>query len=559
MAALLTLAPQAILLGGSLLLLLFSSRQRGCFIAAILLLFLAMLVLPQAVDHQFFGDFISVDRLYKVGGYLVILGSAVFAVFCLSAEKDFKGECAALLLMATAGLLTLLVANHFMVAYLALELVAMVLYVLIASVRTQSNLQGSSYGDSFDGDTHSLHFDDTYADGIYPPYGTGTNNPYGTDPNNPAGTGTNNPAGADPHNPAGLPNPADPHNQDPTRPDASSGSPDAPSFVSSNASPFIHPRALALEASLKYFVLGAVASAVMLYGMSLIYGFGGSLEFTAYSDTMEGGLALGLGFFVFGLLFKLAVVPFHSWAPDVYEGAPTPVTAYLSSVPKLAVFLFFLKFMYQTLGEYQALWQLPVAVVAALSMVLGGMAALRQSQIKRLLAYSSIGHVGFALVALAGGSYGAAFSYMAVYMLMNLGLFAVLLAKGDNPRVDDFRGLSHTRPILAGLSAVLLLSMAGLPPLAGFFIKLNAFMVAVKAGYIWLVLVAAVMTAVSAFYYLKIINLMYFAKPPQTEQAAIATPKSLGVIILISAGVALGFFIAPDVFYTLANFGELSP
>jgi len=323
----------AILLCGSLILLLASAWKKPSFMAAILFLFVAELALSQTTQSDFFSGFLAPDSFFRIGGHLVILGSAIFAVFCLNVSKyerkgEVKEELAALLLIATAGLLTLLAAEHFMVAYLALELVAVVLYIFIGSARLRST---------------------------------------------------------------------------------------------------------ALEASLKYFVLGATASAIMLYGMSLIYGFSGSLEFTAYSHTMSGGLAVGLVFFIFGLLFKLAVVPFHSWAPDVYEGAPTAVTAFLSSVPKVAVFLFLLKFTYQSLGEYQEAWQPFVAVLAALSMIVGGMAALRQSQIKRLLAYSSIGHVGFAMVALVGGGYGAAFIYMAVYMFMNLGLFAVLLAKGDKP------------------------------------------------------------------------------------------------------------------------------
>ncbi len=397
-----------------------------------------------------FAAFLEADGVSAIGGHAIILGSAIFCVLCL-ASGGYKSEHAALLLFATAALLILILSRHLLVAYLALELSAMVLYLFAAS---------------------------------------------------------------------------------------------APNVRAS------------VEAGLKYFVLGAVASALMLYGLSLIYGFGGDLSFETLG-LQERGVAAGLVFFGVGLAFKLALAPFHMWAPDVYQGAPTAAVAFLSSVPKFAIFLFLLKLLGGELYQWRELWQLPLAILGGLSMVVGATAALAQTEIKRLLAYSSIAHVGFASVAVAAATergFVAAIAYMAVYLFMNLGLFALVLClrrRGEQlDSIEEFSGFAKTRPVLAAGGAILLLSMAGVPPLAGFFIKLSAFTAAVEAGLVPLVLLAAIMTVVGAFYYLRIVNLMYFAPPPAVAHDEYV-PKSLALVTLVISAVMLLFFLAPQPLYEL--------
>src|ERR1700710_2670498 len=277
------------------------------------------------------------------------------------------------------------------------------------------------------------------------------------------------------------------------------------------------------EAGLKYFVLGALSSGMLLYGASLIYGFTGTVSFAGIAAAAkEGsiGIVFGLVFLLAGLCFKVSAVPFHMWTPDVYEGAPTPVTAFFASAPKVAALAVFTRVALTAFPGIVSQWQQIVVVVAIASMVLGSFAAIGQSNIKRLMAYSSIGHMGFALVGLAAGTPEGAqgvLVYIALYMAMTLGSFAIVLAMKRNGQhvenISDFSGLSRTNPLLAFFFARLLFSMAGIPPLAGFFAKFYVFVAAIKAGLFTLAVVGVLASVVGAYYYLTIIKVMYFDEP----------------------------------------------
>ena len=277
------------------------------------------------------------------------------------------------------------------------------------------------------------------------------------------------------------------------------------------------------EAGLKYFVLGALSSGLLLFGASLVYGFVGSTNFTALASALAGtetpaiGLVFGLAFVAAGLAFKISAVPFHMWTPDVYEGAPMPVTAFFASAPKVAAMGLFLTVM---MGPFEPLtdsWRQIIVFVALASMVLGALAAIYQTKIKRLMAYSSIGHMGFALVGLAAGTQDGVegvIVYMAIYMVMTLGAFGVLLAlERDASQVSlikDLSGLGRSHPGLAAAMAIFMFSMAGIPPLAGFFGKLYVFMAAYNAGLYSLVVIGLLTSVISAFYYIRIVKVMYF-------------------------------------------------
>jgi NADH-quinone oxidoreductase subunit N len=277
------------------------------------------------------------------------------------------------------------------------------------------------------------------------------------------------------------------------------------------------------EAGLKYFVLGALSSGMLLYGASLIYGFTGTVSFAGIAAAAkEGsiGIVFGLVFLLAGLCFKVSAVPFHMWTPDVYEGAPTPVTAFFASAPKVAALAVFTRVALTAFPGITLQWQQIVVFVAIASMVLGSFAAIGQSNIKRLMAYSSIGHMGFALVGLAAGTVEGAqgvLVYIAIYVAMTLGTFAVILTMKRNgqavERISDFAGLSRTNPLLAFFFAMLLFSLAGIPPLAGFFAKFYVFVAAIKAGLFTLAVVGVLASVVGAFYYLTIIKVMYFDEP----------------------------------------------
>jgi len=277
------------------------------------------------------------------------------------------------------------------------------------------------------------------------------------------------------------------------------------------------------EAGLKYFVLGALSSGMLLYGASLIYGFTGTVGFAgiaAAAKTGSIGIVFGLVFLLAGLCFKVSAVPFHMWTPDVYEGAPTPVTAFFASAPKVAALAVFTRVSLTAFPGILAEWQQIVVFVSIASMALGSFAAIGQKNIKRLMAYSSIGHMGFALVGLAAGTAEGAqgvLVYIAIYVAMTLGSFAIILAMKRGGKhfenISDFSGLSRTNPVLAFFFAMLLFSLAGIPPLAGFFAKFYVFVAAIKAGLFTLAVIGVLTSVVGAFYYLTIIKVMYFDEP----------------------------------------------
>ena len=277
------------------------------------------------------------------------------------------------------------------------------------------------------------------------------------------------------------------------------------------------------EAGLKYFVLGALSSGMLLYGASLIYGFTGTVGFAgiaAAATTASAGLVFGLVFLLAGLCFKVSAVPFHMWTPDVYEGAPTPVTAFFASAPKVAALAVFTRVALTAFPGIVPQWQQIVVFVAIASMALGSFAAIGQTNIKRLMAYSSIGHMGFALVGLAAGTVEGAqgvLIYIAIYVAMTLGAFTVILAMKRNghamEEIKDFAGLSRTNPLIAFFFAMLLFSLAGVPPLAGFFGKWYVFVAAIKANLFTLAVIGVLTSVVGAFYYLSIVKVMYFDEP----------------------------------------------
>jgi NADH-quinone oxidoreductase subunit N len=279
------------------------------------------------------------------------------------------------------------------------------------------------------------------------------------------------------------------------------------------------------EAGLKYFVLGALASGILLYGISLVYGFSGTTDFggiaEAYAGPRSMGLLFGLVFVFAGLAFKMSAVPFHMWTPDVYEGAPTPVTAFFASAPKVAAVALAVRVAVDAMGPAIHDWRQIVIFAALASIIFGAVAAIGQNNIKRLLAYSSINNVGFALIGLAaGGESGVAsvMYYMAVYIVMTLGSFLIVLQMRDEngepiETISSLSGMSRTRPGLALALAIFMFSLAGIPPLLGFFAKLQVFVAAVHAGLFAFAVVGAAASAIGAFYYLKIVKTMYFDEP----------------------------------------------
>ena len=277
------------------------------------------------------------------------------------------------------------------------------------------------------------------------------------------------------------------------------------------------------EAGLKYFVLGALSSGRLLYGASLVYGFTSTVSFAGIAAAAKSGnlgLMFGLVFLLAGLCFKVSAVPFHMWTPDVYEGAPTPVTAFFASAPKVAAIAVFTRVTLTAFPEITQEWRQIVVFVSIASMALGSFAAIGQTNIKRLMAYSSIGHMGFALVGLAAGTAEGAqgvLVYISIYVTMTLGTFAIILAmkrNGENvENISDFAGLSRSNPMLAFFMAMLLFSLAGVPPLAGFFAKFYVFAAAINAGLFTLAVLGVLSSVVGAYYYLYIVKVMYFDEP----------------------------------------------
>ena len=282
----------------------------------------------------------------------------------------------------------------------------------------------------------------------------------------------------------------------------------------------------ASEAGLKYFVLGALSSGILLYGMSLVYGYAGGTSFEAVAAGIAGepsfGLIIGLVFLMAGLAFKISAAPFHMWTPDVYQGAPTPVTAFLATASKMGAFALVIRVMLEPFADIADSWRQIVILLAVVSMVWGSLAAIWQSNIKRLMAYSSIGHMGFALVGVAAGSeagVAGCLVYLATYVIMNLGAFALILSmkRGGEPieAISDLAGLSRERLPMALALLVIFFSMAGIPPLAGFFGKFLVFTAAVEAGFWWLAVIGLLTSVISAFYYIRIIKVAFFDDLPE--------------------------------------------
>ncbi|MCB2097128.1 MAG: NADH-quinone oxidoreductase subunit NuoN [Parvularculaceae bacterium] len=301
------------------------------------------------------------------------------------------------------------------------------------------------------------------------------------------------------------------------------------------------------EAGLKYFVLGALSSCLLLYGASLIYGFSGSTNFETIAKSAavakeNVGLVIGLVFLISGLAFKVSAAPFHMWTPDVYEGAPTPVTAFFAAAPKLAAMALFARALTTPFPDIVEQWRPIIAILAVASMAVGAFSAIVQSNIKRLMAYSSIGHMGFALIGLAAGTaqgVGSVLVYMAIYIVMTIGAFACILLMrrrgGMTEAIEDLAGLTRTNPGLALILTVLLFSLAGVPPTAGFFGKLVVFQAAVEADLVWLAIVGALMSVISAYYYLRIIWLMWFNDPAPAFEREVGS--RLGLTALGSAAL----------------------
>ncbi|MFN0022280.1 MAG: NADH-quinone oxidoreductase subunit NuoN [Parvularculaceae bacterium] len=299
------------------------------------------------------------------------------------------------------------------------------------------------------------------------------------------------------------------------------------------------------EAGLKYFVLGALSSCLLLYGASLVYGFTGSTQFDAIASVNAAakenvGFVIGLVFLISGLAFKVSAAPFHMWTPDVYEGAPTPVTAFLAAAPKIAAMALFARALVSPFPEIVDQWRPIIAILAVSSMAVGAFSAIVQTNIKRLMAYSSIGHMGFALIGLAAGTAQGVQSvlvYMAIYVVMTVGAFACILLMrrrgGMTETVDELAGLSRTNPGLALIITILFFSLAGVPPMAGFFGKLYVFQAAIEAGMVWLAIAGAVLSVVAAFYYLRVIWIMWFNESApvfEREQGS-----RLGITAFVSA------------------------
>ncbi len=308
------------------------------------------------------------------------------------------------------------------------------------------------------------------------------------------------------------------------------------------------------EAGLKYFVLGALSSGLLLYGASLVYGFAGSTNFANIAAQLNGatpalGVIIGLVFVIAALAFKVSAVPFHMWTPDVYEGAPTPVTALFAAAPKIAAMALFIRVLVGPFGDMVAQWQQVVVFVSIASMAFGAIAALVQTNIKRLMAYSSIGHMGFALMGLAANSdkgVSGIIVYLALYMVMSAGTFALIIAMRRDgqsvEKIDDLAGLGKTRPAMALGLMLFMFSMAGIPPLAGFFGKLYVFQAAIDAGLVTLAVIGVLSSAVGAYYYLRVIKVMYFDQPQGALDPMAGSVTAVAVVTALANGL---FFLWP--------------
>jgi NADH-quinone oxidoreductase subunit N len=320
---------------------------------------------------------------------------------------------------------------------------------------------------------------------------------------------------------------------------------------------FMRKDARSAEAGLKYFVLGALASGILLYGISLLYGFSGTIDYhgvaKGLADGVNMGELFGIVFVLAGLSFKIAAVPFHMWTPDVYEGAPTPVTAYFGTAPKVAAVGLLVRVSIEAMGSAVESWQQILIFTSLASIILGAVGAIGQTNIKRLLAYSSINNVGFVLVGLAAGTeagVAATLTYMVIYVLMTLGSFACVLQMraADGVHVEDIQslsGLSRRQPALAAAFAIFMFSLAGIPPLLGFWAKFVVFDAAVAAGLMPLAAIGIAASTIGAFYYLKIVKIMYFDEPAAAYHPVTSYVES-GVIALTAVAVSpIGYLAIP--------------
>jgi NADH-quinone oxidoreductase subunit N len=304
------------------------------------------------------------------------------------------------------------------------------------------------------------------------------------------------------------------------------------------------------EAGLKYFVLGALASGLLLYGCSLVYGFSGTTNFDRLADALSAGelgtgVVVGVVFVMAGLAFKVSAVPFHMWTPDVYEGAPTPVTAFFATAPKMAAIALLVHVLVGPFGDLAPQWSQVIWVCSVGSMIIGAFAAIRQRNIKRMMAYSSISHVGYALMGLAvvsDSGYRGLLIYMAIYIVMTIGAFAVIVAMRRNGRpvelIADLAGLGRTDPAMAMWMAVFMFSLAGIPPLAGFFGKLYIVLAAVQGGYWVLALIGISTSVVASYYYIHVVKVMYF---DALQEALDLRPTSL-TVVMVGTGLAVLLF-----------------
>tara|TARA_B100000959_G_scaffold250929_1_gene279783 strand:+ start:37 stop:1449 length:1413 start_codon:yes stop_codon:yes gene_type:complete len=315
------------------------------------------------------------------------------------------------------------------------------------------------------------------------------------------------------------------------------------------------------EAGLKYFVLSALASGLLLYGCSLIYGFTGSTNFHVIANNLDStntGAVFGIVFIIVGLAFKISAVPFHMWTPDVYEGAPTSVTSFFALVPKIAALSVFIRFMYVPFLNVIEQWQTIIIFLSIASMILGAVAAIGQDNIKRLMAYSSIGHMGYALAGLATGTNSGIQStiiYLTIYLVMNLGAFGcIFMMKRENifyENINDLSGLSKNHPLLALGFLIILFSLAGIPPLAGFFAKFYIFMAVIESKMFVLAIIGLITTVVSAFYYLRIIKIIYFDKPKKPFEENYEW--GLKIPLIFSTILTLIYFVHPSILIEIVS------
>ena len=313
---------------------------------------------------------------------------------------------------------------------------------------------------------------------------------------------------------------------------------------------------IAAESAIKYFVLGSMASGTLLYGMSIVYGVTGGLELSAIATAVHGGLAdnvgliFGIAFLIVGIGFKLGAVPFHMWIPDVYEGSPTCVTLFIGTASKLAAFALAMRLLPEALAGSQADWSQMLVVLSVLSIAIGNVVAISQTNLKRMLAYSTISHVGYILLGILSGSaqgYQAAMFYMVTYVVVACGAFGMILLLArqgfEADRLVDFKGLNARSPWFAGMMAILMFSLAGLPPFVGFWAKLGVIQAVLDVGQTWLAVVAVLFSVVGAFYYLRIVKIMYFDDP--TDTTVLGGSMLMRTVLSVNALLVFGLGLAP--------------